>query len=195
MASECKLTPLAVAVLALLLERPMHPYEVYQLLMQRSMDSFVKVRPGSLYHTFERLLKGGTVRAVGTEREGNRPERTTYEITSEGREAMERKVREMLAESDHEYPNFPLAVGEAHNIPRETAVMLLSERLERKRAEVAVLDTKITSAEEREIPKRYWLAADFCRAMTTAEIGWLKSLIADIETGDIPWGQNVTKTS
>ena len=79
------LTPLGISALALLAERPMHPYEMYQLLMERSEDRVVKVRPGSLYHTVDRLAGQGYVRATGTGRAGNRPERTTYEITATGR--------------------------------------------------------------------------------------------------------------
>ena len=51
------LTPLAVSVLALLRERPMHPYEMYSLLIHRQAEYLVKVRPGSLYHTVERLAR------------------------------------------------------------------------------------------------------------------------------------------
>src|SRR5437868_2840544 len=40
------LTPLAITVLALLNERPMHPYEMHQLLLARRVDRVVKVRPG-----------------------------------------------------------------------------------------------------------------------------------------------------
>lgn len=67
------LTPLGITVLALLFERPMHPYEMYQLLIQRRDDRLVKIRPGSLYHTVDRLERQELVVALGTEREGNRP--------------------------------------------------------------------------------------------------------------------------
>ena len=43
-----ELTPLGLAALALLAERPMHPYEMYQTLVHRREDRNVKVRPGSL---------------------------------------------------------------------------------------------------------------------------------------------------
>jgi DNA-binding PadR family transcriptional regulator len=91
------LTPLAVAALALLAERPMHPYEMYQTLITRSEDRLVKVRPGSLYHTVDRLTRQGFVEAVGTDRGGNRPERTTYNITESGQLALSERVAEMLA--------------------------------------------------------------------------------------------------
>ena len=37
--------PLAFAVLGSLSERPMHPYEMYQTLLQRREDYLVKIRP------------------------------------------------------------------------------------------------------------------------------------------------------
>ncbi len=59
------LTPLAVSALALLNEHPMHPYEMYQSLLERHKDRIVKVRPGSLYHTVERLHAADLVEITG----------------------------------------------------------------------------------------------------------------------------------
>src|SRR6185312_10681901 len=87
---------LGISALALLAERPMHPYEMYQLLIQRHEDRVVKVRPGSLYHKVHWLESRGLVRSTTTEREGNRPERTIYEITAAGRETLTLRVAEML---------------------------------------------------------------------------------------------------
>ena len=96
--SGAPLTPLTLAALALLAERPMHPYEMYQLSMQRRDHRLVKIRPGTLYHAVRRLAESGLVAVVGTEREGNRPERTTYEITDAGRDQLESSVALMLAQ-------------------------------------------------------------------------------------------------
>ena len=41
--------PLALAVLALLFERPMHPYEMGVILRQRHKEDSIKLRYGSLY--------------------------------------------------------------------------------------------------------------------------------------------------
>ena len=57
-----ELMPLGIAALALLTERPMHPYEMYQILLLRKEDRIVKVRPGSLYHAVNKLEEGGLVR-------------------------------------------------------------------------------------------------------------------------------------
>ena len=131
---------LGIAVLALLVERPMHPYEMFQTLLQRGEDRLLKVRPGSLYHTVDRLAHAGLVHAAGTDREGNRPERTTYEITVAGRGALSDRIAEILGTPDREYPLFPVALAEAHNLPADDVVGLLRKRIAAREADIAELD-------------------------------------------------------
>ncbi|MFF1574249.1 PadR family transcriptional regulator [Leifsonia sp. NPDC058292] len=181
------LTPLSIAALALLMERPMHPYEMYQLLVQRSEDRIVKVRPGSLYHTVDRLAAQGLVRAVGTEREGNRPERTTYEVTDHGSLLLGERVTEMLATPINEYPEFPLALGEAHNLPVETVIQLLRNRVSQLRADLAFMDQRIADLEAKQLPRKYWINVQYSRALREVETTWLESLIDDLVSGDLSW--------
>jgi len=181
------ITPLGIAALASLAERPMHPYEMYQLLIQRAEDRIVKVRPGSLYHTIDRLARNGLVRATGTEREGNRPERTTYEITEAGQLSLSERVSEMLATPVNEYPGFPLAIGEAHNLPKQTVVDLLQRRVVRLRAELEFLTTGLISVKKKDVERKFWLDITYLKAMTEAEIAWIEAFLAELEAGDIAW--------
>ena len=83
-----QLTSLGISVLALLRERPMHGYEMFQTLIQRHADRIVKVRPGSLYHVVDRLTEEKLIRRAAMARDGKRPERAIYEITDAGAEAL-----------------------------------------------------------------------------------------------------------
>ena len=73
-----------IAVLALLRERPMHPYEMQRLLKERHTEDLLPLKRGSLYHAIDRLVKSGLIEAVETTREGNRPQRTTYRLADGG---------------------------------------------------------------------------------------------------------------
>jgi len=181
------ITPLAVSALALLAERPMHPYEMYQTLVHRSEDRIVKVRPGSLYHTIERLEKHGFVRATGTEREGNRPERTTYAPTDAGLTALAERVGEMLATPVNEYPEFPVAIAEAHNLARQTVIELLTRRLSALRADQEFLEAGVATLEAKRLEPKYWLDVRYLLAMGRAEVDWLEALLHDIRSGAITW--------
>lgn len=181
------LTPLAVATLALLDERTMHPYELHQVLRDRATDRLVKVRPGSLYHTVDRLHRDGLVEAVGTDRAGNRPERTTYAITPAGRDALSSSVSAMIAAPVNEYPRLPLALAEAHHLPRETVVDLLRDRRRRLEEELATLRGGVTHVTGRALPARYWVDMTYQIAVYETESRWIATFVEGIESGDIAW--------
>ena len=189
MAESRTLTPLAVAALALLAEGPSHPYEMYQTLVQRSEDRLVKVRPGSLYHTVDRLARHGLVRVTGTEREGNRPERTTYAITDEGTSALGERIAEIIATPVNEYPEFPLGLGESHNLPADTVIALLRRRVGLIRADIAVYDDAIRAIRAKSLPAKYWVDVRYQRAMAEADAATLEALIDDLESGALSWDE------
>ncbi|WP_024799936.1 PadR family transcriptional regulator [Nocardia sp. BMG51109] len=183
------LTPLAIAVLALLEERPMHPYEMYQLLRQRREDYLVKVRPGSLYHTVSRLAEQGLVHPEGTDRAGNRPERTTYRIAESGTAALRNRIAELIRRPLREYPIFPLAVSEAHNLPRDEVLALLGERIARLDNDITELDALHDWLTGKRVARRYWMVLEYLRGQLDAEITWLRRISAELKSGVLDWDE------
>ncbi|WFR83400.1 PadR family transcriptional regulator [Arthrobacter sp. Y-9] len=179
------LTPLSLAALGLLREKPMHAYEMYQTLMFRGEDRTVKVRPGTLYHAVSRLEEQGFVEEDGVERDGKRPERTVYRITAAGEDALASNLIVLLGDASNAYPPFPLALAECHNLPSEVVVDRLeariaglSERLEEYRSAEA-------RAMERHVPRQFWLDVKYQHHLLAAEIDWLTGLVAEIRSGDL----------
>jgi DNA-binding PadR family transcriptional regulator len=187
MARTAPLTSLGVAALSLLVEEPMHPYEMYQLLMARHEDRLVKVRPGTLYHAVGRLEEQGLVEATGTDREGNRPERTTYRISAAGREALTRRLQDMLAIPVNEYPAFPLAVSEAYNLPAGVVSELLDQRLSDLGGQVKFLAEAQERVQAKGVDRKYWIDMEYQQTMLGAEIGWIRSLQDQLATGQLAW--------
>jgi DNA-binding PadR family transcriptional regulator len=181
------LTPLAFAALGLLAESPMHPYEMFQTMLQRREDRNVKVRPGTLYHQVGRLADLGYAEVVGTDRAGNRPERTTYAITDAGRTALEAGLRRMVAEPADEYPQFRLAVSHIDNLPVADAVAALRARVHALGAQRDGYDEAAAGLQAKGLTERYWLDVSYVRAMLTAQVEWLTAIADRVERGDIPW--------
>lgn len=181
------LTPLGVAALSLLAEEPMHPYEMYQLLVARHEDRLVKVRPGTLYHAVGRLEEQGLVAATGTDREGNRPERTTYEISGAGREALTLRLQDMLATPVNEYPSFPMAVSEAYNLPAGVVIELLDRRLIGLREQLDFLSAAQERVRAQQVDRKYWIDMEYQQVMLRAETGWIRSLQEELGTGQLTW--------
>jgi DNA-binding PadR family transcriptional regulator len=188
-----ELTPLAIAVLALLHERQMHAYEMYQVLLHRRNDRLLKVKPGSLYHTVERLAGQELVRATGTERAGNRPERTTYEITTAGKRALEERVQTGIETYAYEYPLFPVVLSEAHNLELKDAVERFRRRLCDLDLQIAEVEEAIADVTARQVPEAFWMAADYNRAVLAAERDWLTTLLQRIESKDLSWQHRKNK--
>jgi DNA-binding PadR family transcriptional regulator len=120
--------PLALAVLALLFERPMHPYEMAATLKSRHKHESIKLRYGSLYTVIDLLMDRGFISALETSRDGKRPERTVYALTPSGRDELQDWMRELLREPAKEFVQFEAALSLMPVLPPDEAVALLRSR-------------------------------------------------------------------
>jgi DNA-binding PadR family transcriptional regulator len=181
-----QLTSLGIAVLALLRERPMHGYEMFQTFVQRHSDRIVKVRPGSLYHVVDRLTEEKLIRRAATARDGKRPERVIYEITDAGAEALGERVRELVATPVHEFPQFVVALAEIDTLDPDTAADAVDGRvgaLEARVAEImAVRDNGVT-------PVAYLVALDYLLATMQTQLSWLRQFASSLRSGRLEWRQ------
>ncbi|MFT3970289.1 MAG: PadR family transcriptional regulator [Micropruina sp.] len=185
MKDDCRLTPLAVMVLALLREGDMHPYEMIRLMRQRHDDRLVTLTNGTVYHTVARLTAVGLLAEVGTDREGNRPERTTYTLTPDGPDAVTAWVRRELPRIDHP-AEFRVALAESHNLPRAEVAELLTARREVLAAEHATHHDGLSKARNREVPEQYLVEIERQAALLDADLRWTDTLLARL--GDTAWG-------
>jgi len=82
-------------ILWLLAERRLTGYEIKKALTDDGMTFWFALEDGSIYSVLRTLVKHGDAEVVGTEQEGNRPKRTRYRITAQGR----RHYKELLVEA------------------------------------------------------------------------------------------------
>lgn len=184
-----KRSSLALAVLALLVEAPMHPYRMQQLIKSRGKDQVINVRQrGSLYQVIERLERDELIAPQGVERGEGRPERTIYEVTAMGRKVAIDWLRDMLAEPQNEFPEFPVAISFLGLMtPQETAGLLearLGYLLGHERKLMADLETYLPT-----LPRVLLLENEYMLAVTRAERQWVEAIVADIRSGALDWGE------
>ena len=184
---DAALTPLGVMVLALLHEADMHPYEMIRLLRHRREDRMVKLTNGTFYHTVSRLERDGLIAEVGVDRDGNRPERTTYTLTEDGPAALAQWVRAHLGRADGAQ-NFRVALAEAHNLDRAEATVLLAARRDALAAEYAALTAGLHDARGRGFSEQYLIEVDRHTALLRADLDWTDSLLARLTGEGFPWG-------
>lgn len=128
MSSKARSNPLALAVLALVFERPMHPYEMAATLKHRHKHESIKLRYGTLYTVIELLTSRGLIRPKETSRDGKRPERTVYALTPAGRDLLRSWLSDLVAQPAKEFLQFEAALSLLPVLPPDEAVELLRER-------------------------------------------------------------------
>ena len=189
MPDATRLTPLAVMLLATLREGDMHPYEMLRLLRDRRDDRLVPLQKGTIYHTIARLEREGLIAEVGVDRDGNRPERTTYRLCDAGRDAVDDWVRAELPQIDRP-GDFRVALAEAHNLDRDDVVALLDRRREFLVASRDEHREGLSRARDRAVAYQYMVEVERQAVLLDAELAWQDSLREGLVTGRLPWGDH-----
>ena len=108
---------------------PLHVHQIRQQAQLDRTELWTDVQVGSLYGALKRLAQEGLVREVRTERVGNRPERTVYEITPDGQRALstvrDHALRDLARASDP----FDLALTQSRDLPADDLSQIVATRL------------------------------------------------------------------
>ncbi len=179
---------IGLTVLALLSERPRHPYEMQRIMRERRKD-FAIGKARSFYDAVERLQRDGLIEPLETSREGKRPERTIYRITDDGREAFTTRLDELLSTPVTEYPLFTVAVNFLAYLSPAAVIHALQGRVVALEAELAGLDAALRALREQMgLSRLVLLEHEHTQVLRRAELEWVRTIIADIQSGRLTWG-------
>jgi DNA-binding PadR family transcriptional regulator len=178
---------LALAVLALAAEEPMHPYRMQQLLRERGKDQVVNVGQRSqLYKTIDRLVRDDLLVARATEREATRPERTVYAATDAGRELAITWTLDMLTAPRHEFAEFTAALAYLPLLDPEVAADALALRLSDRRSELERVRHDLDKAPDF-LPRIVVVEAEYAIAHLETDVDWIAALLDDLRSGALTW--------
>jgi DNA-binding PadR family transcriptional regulator len=186
--------PLALAVLACLAERPMHPYEMSTTMRERGKHESIKLNYGSLYSVVESLQKHGLITPRETVKDGRRPERTVYEITAAGRLEFVDWLADLISTPVKEYQSFEAGLSLLGGLDPDTAMRLLEQRS-------AVLRSQLHGGLEMQryaanlgVPRLFLIEGDYRQGQIEAEIEFVDKLAASIRDGSLEgvdlWREN-----
>jgi DNA-binding PadR family transcriptional regulator len=179
---------LALTVLNLLSERPMHPYEMQRTVRQRNIDEVIGIRPGTLYHAVERLVDMGLVEPMDTHRDGRRPERTVYWLTENGRSRSLAWLRGVIARPEKESPLFLAGVLFLAHLEPVDALVQLDARSDELEVEIRTVEAsleRVTAV----LPRVLLLEAEYELAMRRAELAWTRAVADDLRAGRLHWDE------
>ncbi len=163
----------------------MHPYRMQTLIKERGKDEIANVaQRNSVYQTIAALRRAGLIAVRETSREERRPERTVYEITSEGRRTLHQWMRAVLSAPAREFPDFPAALSLVAGVRPDEVRGLLETRIRALEARLAQLERPVPN-----LPRLFLLESEYMAALVRAEIAWLRTVTADLRSGRLTWNK------
>ena len=175
-----------LVVLSMLHEGTMHPYEMQRLMRERHKDELLVLKRGSLYHAINRLLRLGFIDAVEIGRNGRRPERTTYQITPAGEQALTEWLRQMVSVPQRETTEFTAALSFLVYLNPEDARSLLELRAQALGDEIQGLGEALQTLRKR-VGRINLIESEYLIAMRKAELKWVNGLIVELQSGQFTW--------
>jgi DNA-binding PadR family transcriptional regulator len=176
----------SLAVLAMLRERAMHPYEMQRVMHQRHTDELLALKRGSLYHAINQLQRDRLIEPIETSREGRRPERTVYQITPDGEDELGLWMRELLSMPVREASQFTAALAFVLHLPPNDALEQLEIRVVSLEAGIAAMQA-IERGIGAYVGRVSILELEYQRALLEAELNWVRSVIDDLRARRLTW--------
>ena len=156
---------------------PLHGHQIRQQAQSDRAENWTDIRVGSVYGALKRLASEDLVREVRTERVGNRPERTIYEITPEGRRALAAVKDAALRELDRHYDPFDLALTQSADVADEELEGVVANRLAGLRVRLASLRHDAEHADPYVNEAERMVLQHFIDRCAT-EVNWHEELLA-----------------
>nr|WP_157103666.1 PadR family transcriptional regulator [Nocardia harenae] len=175
---------LALAVLSVMVERPMHRYEIAATLRSHGKDQDMDIKWGSLYTVVRNMEKAGFLEVVGSERAGARPERVIYRITEAGRSELVEWTRDLVARPQREQSRFVAGLSVLAVLSPDEVVTLLEQRAAALEETLAEIRAQVGAVEG--LPRLFLIETEFGVAMLEAELSWVRGLRAELADGTFP---------
>ena len=180
-------SPLAMMVMGLLAERPMHPYEIAMQMRHRHMDESISLNYGTLYHCVSALLKRAAIEPEGIEREGRRPERTVYRLTERGREEFLTEVQQLISQPVREVTRFGAGLCLAVHLEASSFASMLRQRAGRLDSEASALEIRLRSLWDAGLARAWLLDHERDLAARREEAHWARQIAGELEAGSLAW--------
>lgn len=167
-----------LAILGVLMEKPMHGYELKQYLEER-MGVFWMINYGSIYPTLRKLEKEKLV--VGKKQSSATVDKIVYRITPGGRAEFLRLLKERCRQETHIRDEFTLHLFFLDHLGKEEALKLLEEKLRANETLLEHISCKKDDLKNA-LPKYRRSALERGIEHVKVEIKWLRGVLGEEKT-------------
>ena len=138
-------------LLGLLLDRPIHGYELYQTIQNEGIDGWFSISAAGVYYSLRKLHEQGLV-VESRQRRGGSTSKSIYRLTASGRSAFMEAMEAELASQEEPCLNYDLVIYLLNRVPVGRALpplerreAFLAQRAEALRSEIAEKEARKAS--------------------------------------------------
>ncbi len=174
------MTKTDLLILGLLVDKPMHGYEIEQLLKAEGIKEWFNVSMPSIYYSLKKLAEEGLV-VESVLPGGKAPSRNIYQLTEEGRMAFFKVMKEKLASPEQCALGHELEILFINKLPLEEALNSLEKRKTALSQRLRSIQDKVGTNAEKTSPGRAFL--QHLVSHIELDIHWLDNIIRCIKAG------------
>ena len=139
-------------LLGLLLDRPMHGYDLYQMIKHEGIDGWFSISAAGVYYSLRKLRDQGLV-VESRQRRGGSASKSIYRLTGNGRTAFVDAMEAELSSQEESCLDYDLPIYLLNKLPVDRALpplerreAFLAEQLEKAQAAVAAQKARGSSS-------------------------------------------------
>jgi DNA-binding PadR family transcriptional regulator len=181
--STSSATKIDLLLLGLLLDRPMHGYELYQQIQAEGIDTWFNVSMAGVYYSLGKLRDQGLV-AESRQRGGRSPRRSIYRLTEEGRAAFFSAMESQALSQDKVYLDYDIVIYLLNKLPLQRAVPLLEQHQAFLVEQAQDVQSALVAEEARGNSPLRLAVLDHKQRFLEMEQAWLADVIRSIQGKD-----------
>lgn len=171
-------------LLGLLLDRPMHGYELYQQIQAESIDDWFNVSAAGVYYSLGKMRDQGQV-AESRIGGGRSSRKSIYRITDKGRSEFFAAMEGQLASRERCFLDYDLAIYLLNKLPRERALAPMEEHQTFLLEQAQLIQSSIAAQQDNGRSPLKVAILDHRRMFLEMELSWLADVIHGMhENGD-----------
>jgi DNA-binding PadR family transcriptional regulator len=173
-------TKIDLLLLGLLLDRPMHGYELYQQIKLEGIDGWFNVSMAGVYYSLGKLRDQGWV-VEARQRGGRSTRKSIYHLTEEGRDAFFAAIEAQARDEERAYLDYDLVIYLLNKVPLARATSLLEERQAFLAREMDTVAGAVAEERAGNGSPLTLAILDHRRRYLEMEHAWLADVIQDIQ--------------
>ena len=176
-------TKIDLLLLGLLLDRPMHGYELFQQIQAEEIDTWFNVSMAGVYYSLGKLRDQALV-AESRQRGGRSPRKSIYRLTEDGRAAFFSSMESQALAREKVFLDYDLVIYLLNRLPLQRAASLLEQRQAFLSEQAQDLRNTLDSERERKGSSQKLAVLDHQVRYLEMEQDWLADVIHGIESTD-----------